>query len=100
MFHQDKNTSPLPRDAPLPLKIRSILENNYENIEVRMSRTSDITKSLSQRTDEVNAWGADFYMSIHINSFNGSARGYEDLFTAAYLIIRQLRDTAILSILK
>ena len=62
----------------IALKIRSILENNYENIDVRMSRTSDITKSLSQRTDEANAWGADFYMSIHINAFNGSAQGYED----------------------
>lgn len=62
----------------IALKIRSILENNYENIDVRMSRTSDITKSLSQRTDEANAWGADFYLSIHINSFNGSASGYED----------------------
>jgi N-acetylmuramoyl-L-alanine amidase len=62
----------------IALKIRSILENNYENVEIRMSRTSDITKSLIQRTDEANAWGADFYLSIHINSFNGSARGYED----------------------
>jgi N-acetylmuramoyl-L-alanine amidase len=62
----------------IALKIRSILENNYGNVEIRMSRTSDITKSLIQRTDEANAWGADFYLSIHINSFNGSARGYED----------------------
>ncbi|WP_226086518.1 N-acetylmuramoyl-L-alanine amidase [Mesobacillus sp. S13] len=62
----------------IALKIRSILENNYENIDVRMSRTSDVTKSLQQRTDEANAWGADFYLSIHINSFNGSASGYED----------------------
>jgi N-acetylmuramoyl-L-alanine amidase len=62
----------------IALQIRSILENNYENIEVRMNRTSDITKTLGQRTDEANAWGADFYLSIHINSFNGSASGYED----------------------
>lgn len=62
----------------IALKIRSILENNYENIDVRMSRTSDVTKSLDQRTNEANSWGADFYLSIHINSFNGSAQGYED----------------------
>jgi N-acetylmuramoyl-L-alanine amidase len=62
----------------IALKIRSILEDNYENIEVKMSRTSDMNKSLSQRTNEANAWGADFYLSIHINSFNGSAQGYED----------------------
>lgn len=62
----------------IALKIRSILENNYENIDVRMSRTSDMTKSLSERTNEANAWDADFYLSIHTNSFNGSAKGYED----------------------
>lgn len=70
---QEKNLA-----LDIALKIRSILENNYENVEIRLSRTSDITKSLIQRTDEANAWGADFYLSIHINSFNGSARGYED----------------------
>lgn len=70
---QEKNLT-----LDIALKIRSILENNYENIDVKMSRTSDITKSLSKRTDEANAWGADFYMSIHINAFNGSAQGYED----------------------
>lgn len=62
----------------IALKIRSILQNNYENINVMMSRTSDITKSLSQRTDEANAWGADYYLAIHINAFNGTAQGYED----------------------
>ncbi|MBT2680423.1 N-acetylmuramoyl-L-alanine amidase [Bacillus sp. ISL-35] len=62
----------------IALKLRSILENNYKNIEIKMSRTGDVTKSLAQRTDEANSWGADFYLSIHINSDNGSASGYED----------------------
>ncbi|HAQ08576.1 MAG TPA: N-acetylmuramoyl-L-alanine amidase [Bacillus bacterium] len=62
----------------IALRIRSILQNNYENIDVMMSRTSDVSKSLSQRTNEANDWEADFYMSIHINAFNGTARGYED----------------------
>ncbi|WP_084028994.1 N-acetylmuramoyl-L-alanine amidase family protein [Bacillus sp. J33] len=62
----------------IALKIRSILTSKYKNIEVKMSRTDDTTKSLSDRTNEANAWGADFYLSIHCNSFNGSARGYED----------------------
>jgi N-acetylmuramoyl-L-alanine amidase len=62
----------------IALRIRTILNNTYENIEVMMSRTGDITKSLSQRTNEANAWGADFYMAIHINAFNGTAQGYED----------------------
>ncbi|WP_223594216.1 N-acetylmuramoyl-L-alanine amidase [Neobacillus bataviensis] len=62
----------------IALKIRTILLNNYENIEVMMSRTGDITKSLSQRTNEANAWKADYYLSIHINADSGTATGYED----------------------
>ncbi|WP_243459733.1 N-acetylmuramoyl-L-alanine amidase [Metabacillus bambusae] len=62
----------------IAFKIRTILTNNYQNVEVRMSRTSDTSKSLSQRTNEANSWGADYFLSIHCNSFNGSAKGYED----------------------
>lgn len=62
----------------IALKIRTILANGYENIEVRMSRTNDSSKSLSQRTNEANSWGADYYLSIHCNAYDGSAKGYED----------------------
>lgn len=58
--------------------IHSILTQDYENVSVKMSRTSDKTVSLTQRTDEANNWGADYFLSIHCNSFNGSAKGYED----------------------
>lgn len=59
-------------------RIRDLLIQNYEDIEIRMSRITDETKTLNQRTKEANSWGADFYLSIHINAFNGTARGYED----------------------
>ncbi len=59
-------------------RIRNLLTNNYTNADVRMSRTGDSTKSLNERTNEANSWGADYYLSIHCNSFNGSAQGYED----------------------
>ncbi|GHH97403.1 N-acetylmuramoyl-L-alanine amidase [Neobacillus kokaensis] len=62
----------------IALKLQSILQNEYEEVEVKMSRTSDITKGLSQRTSEANSWGADYYLSIHINSAVSSAEGYED----------------------
>ncbi|MBU8728596.1 N-acetylmuramoyl-L-alanine amidase [Cytobacillus oceanisediminis] len=58
--------------------IKNILLAGYQNIEVRMSRENDTTKSLSQRTSEANSWGADFYLSIHCNAANGAVRGYED----------------------
>ncbi len=67
----------------IALKIRNLITNQYENVSVKMSRTSDATKSLNQRTNEANAWGADYFVSIHCNSFNGSARGYEDYIHSA-----------------
>jgi N-acetylmuramoyl-L-alanine amidase len=62
----------------IALRIRDILEEEYENVEVMMGRTSDIDKSLQSRTDEANNWGADYFLSIHINGFDGSTQGYED----------------------
>lgn len=41
-----------------------------------MSRTSDRTVSLAARTNDANQWGADYFVSIHINAGGGS--GYED----------------------
>jgi|SRR5699024_3366611 len=55
-------------------KINSLLKD-YENITVKMSRTTDKTLSLKQRTDEANKWGADLLLSIHINA--GGGTGFE-----------------------
>ncbi|MCA1031652.1 N-acetylmuramoyl-L-alanine amidase [Bacillus timonensis] len=71
LFEKDMNLD-------IARRIQTILVNEYEGVEVRMSRTSDITKSLKERTDDANKWGATFYLSIHINSFNTQATGYED----------------------
>ncbi|MEN1966747.1 N-acetylmuramoyl-L-alanine amidase [Lentibacillus sp. N15] len=62
----------------IALHIQSILKHDYTNADVKMSRSSDKTVSLAQRTNEANNWGADYFLSIHCNSFNGSAQGYED----------------------
>lgn len=58
--------------------IRNLLENHYEGLQIKMSRTADITRSLKERTDDANAWDADYFLSIHVNAFNDSAHGYED----------------------
>ncbi|WP_102273713.1 N-acetylmuramoyl-L-alanine amidase family protein [Cytobacillus massiliigabonensis] len=55
-------------------KIRDLLLQ-YENAQVRLSRDSDLTLGLSQRTDMANAWGADYLLSVHINS--GGGTGFE-----------------------
>ena len=56
-------------------QIQQILLNEYQNVSVRMSRTTDQTVSLNARTSAANSWGADFYLSVHINS--GGGTGFE-----------------------
>jgi N-acetylmuramoyl-L-alanine amidase len=58
----------------IALQVRNILNANY-NVSVRMSRTTDITRSLQWRTDDANAWGANIFVSIHINA--GGGTGFE-----------------------
>src|SRR5690625_5202202 len=57
-------------------RVRNILVNEYSNVSVKMSRTGDTTVELIDRTNDANAWGADYFLSIHINS--GGGTGYED----------------------
>ncbi|MGE7762369.1 N-acetylmuramoyl-L-alanine amidase [Peribacillus sp. NPDC097895] len=57
-------------------RIKDILIIEYNNVSVKMSRTLDTYPSLNDRTNQANAWGADFYLSIHINA--GGGTGYED----------------------
>ncbi|AWM44224.1 MULTISPECIES: N-acetylmuramoyl-L-alanine amidase [Bacillus] len=59
----------------IALALRTILTNEYEGVSVTMSRTSDKTVSLTERTDAANSWGADYFLSIHINS--GGGTGFE-----------------------
>src|SRR5690606_28907702 len=67
------------REKDLTLKIakymRDYLLANYTGVEVRMSRTNDTTVSLSARTNDANKWGADAFISIHINA--GGGTGFE-----------------------
>lgn len=67
------------KEKELTLKIAKKIQTllgNYEKVSVKMSRTGDASLTLKQRTDAANAWGADFFLSIHINA--GGGTGYED----------------------
>lgn len=51
---------------------------SYKNVQILLSRDTDTYLTLNQRTDEANQWGADAFVSIHINSATDpSARGFE-----------------------
>lgn len=55
--------------------IRDYLLENYQDVSVRMSRNTDKTVSLTARTNNANNWGADLYLSVHINA--GGGHGFE-----------------------
>jgi N-acetylmuramoyl-L-alanine amidase len=59
----------------IALEIERIILSEYENVEVMMSRREDTYLTLSERTKKANRWGADFYLSIHINA--GGGTGWE-----------------------
>lgn len=56
-------------------KVRDYLKE-YKDVSVKMSRTTDTTIELTKRTIDANNWGADYFVSIHINA--GGGTGYED----------------------
>lgn len=61
----------------IALAIQSYMLNNYDAVEIKMTRTTDVFLSLKERTDAANAWGADFFLSIHCNaSANQNASGF------------------------
>ncbi|WP_413775130.1 N-acetylmuramoyl-L-alanine amidase family protein [Gracilibacillus pellucidus] len=59
----------------IAMKIKEKL-SDYANLSVRLSRMKDRTVSLNQRTNAANRWGADYFVSIHVNA--GGGTGYED----------------------
>lgn len=68
-------------EKELNLKISQKIKeklSDYENCTVAMTRNTDIFLELSERADMANRWGADAFISIHINSaVTTSAKGFE-----------------------
>lgn len=56
-------------------KLETLLKS--QGIEVKLSRSSDTALSLSERTTSANKWGANCFVSIHCNAFDGKASGVE-----------------------
>jgi N-acetylmuramoyl-L-alanine amidase len=51
------------------------LRAHYEDFYVEATRTKDVFETLQGRARRANAWGADVFMSLHINA--GSGTGFE-----------------------
>lgn len=59
----------------LVLHAQAYLEQNYSNVEVQLTRTTDVYVSLSERANRANSLGADVFVSMHINA--GGGTGFE-----------------------
>lgn len=63
-------------------RIREIIEREYTDVNVRMSRENDTEVSVEERVRAANLWGADFFLSLHVDAGDGT--GFEDcIFTKA-----------------
>ncbi|MGY3718711.1 N-acetylmuramoyl-L-alanine amidase [Sutcliffiella cohnii] len=71
---------------------RNLLKTHYEGLQIKMSRTVNITRSLKECTDDANAWRADYFLSIHVNAFNGSSHRYEDYIHNSLSVYREQRS--------
>lgn len=75
-------------------KLKVALENGLENVNVILTRTTDVDVDFWKRTDIANKNHADIFISIHANSAkNSSARGTETLVLGFHRINEQ--DAAI-----
>ena len=71
------------RESDLNLQIAKKIESKLKSrgIDVKMSRSSDIYYSLSERAEMTNDYGADAFVSIHQNSAeSASANGIETYY--------------------
>lgn len=59
----------------IALRMRNMLLNEYEGVQVRMSRDKDVFVSLEERARMANSWGADYFVSVHVNA--GGGTGFE-----------------------
>ncbi len=67
----------------IALKTRDILNSEYEGHSLMLSRTTDQSLTLTQRTNMANSWGANYLLSIHINA--GGGTGFESfIYNGSY----------------
>lgn len=75
------------------LGIKEGLEAGYEDVQVLLSRSTDVFLELRDRTTKANAAGADILVSIHCNAGGGKG-GFESFrYTSASQGSIKLQDT-------
>jgi N-acetylmuramoyl-L-alanine amidase len=84
------------------LEIKKRLEENYDGVQVLLSRSTDVFLELKERTNLANKAGADILVSIHGNAGGGSG-GFETFrytkASAASAALQNVLHTAIIDTL-
>lgn len=76
----------------ISLGIKERLEEGYEDVQVLLSRSTDVFLELKDRTNKANAAGADILVSIHCNAGGGQG-GFESFrYTSASQKSIKLQD--------
>ncbi|MGP3787138.1 N-acetylmuramoyl-L-alanine amidase [Paenibacillus sp. 1A_MP2] len=76
----------------MSLGIKERLEADYENVQVLLTRSTDVFLELKERTSKANAAGADILVSIHCNAGGGKG-GFESFrYTSASKESIKLQD--------
>lgn len=71
-----KNSKEKDNVLKVGLRLKTLLESAGHT--VKMSRSTDVFIELSERASMANAWGADYFISLHNNSATAtSATGFE-----------------------
>jgi N-acetylmuramoyl-L-alanine amidase len=65
-------------------KVKQILENEYEGVEILITFRDSHDVPLRQRTDWANAWKADVFVSIHANAAGSGWSSAEGIETFVY----------------
>ena len=68
------------RESDITLEVAGLLGERLQQagLLVRQSRTRDTALTINERWQAANAWGADYFISIHVNS--GGGTGAETLY--------------------
>lgn len=64
-------------EKSLTLFVAQLIANElrlYDNVDVYLTRTSDVDVSLAQRVDYAHSEGADFLFSVHFNASGGAVK--------------------------
>ncbi len=83
------------------LKVGELIQKNHKDVKVIYTRKNDKFIGLSERADIANKNSADLFISIHVNSINGSAANGVETFvmgmdkSASNMAVCQLENSVI-----